>query len=55
MNKIIMLIIETCDQNYLAEIMIEYTTRFEDVLKKPFAKARDSEDPTQFYILVKEK
>lgn len=53
MNKVIMLILETCDQVKLSEILIENMQRFEESLKKPF---RDFEqDPTLFYMLVKEK
>ncbi len=55
MQKIIVLILETCDQNQLTEIMIEYTKKFEERLKEPFNKARDNEDPLVFYNLVKEK
>ena len=53
MNKVIMLILETCDQVKLSEILIENMQRFEESLKKPF---RDVEhDPNLFYMLVKEK
>ena len=45
MQKIIMLILETCDQNQLSEIMVEYTKKFEERLSYPFSKARESEDP----------
>ena len=55
MQKIIMLILETCDQNQLSEIMIEYTKKFEERLSYPFSKARESEDPLILYNLVKEK
>lgn len=56
MNKVIMLILETCSSKQLAEIMIEYATRFEESLKAPFKKAREDEnDPSKFYQLVKEK
>ena len=55
MNKIIMPILETCDQNQLSEIMIDYTKKFEERLSYSFSKARETEDPTVFYNLVKEK
>jgi hypothetical protein len=55
MTKIIMLIFETCDQVFLAEVMIDYTKRFEEVLKSPFSKAKEKDDPVLFYNLVKEK
>ena len=56
MNKVIMLILETCSLKQLAEIMIEYAKRFEDSLKVPFKDARDAtDDPSKFYNLVKEK
>jgi hypothetical protein len=56
MNKVIMLILETCTLKQLAEIMIEYAKRFEDSLKSPFKNAREAnDDPSKFYNLVKEK
>ena len=55
MNKIIMLIMETCSLKQLTEIMIEYSKHFESILKLSFKKARESEDPNEFYMLVKEK
>ncbi len=55
MNKIITVILETCDPSYLTEIMMDYTKRFEDVLKRPFSEVRREEDPVKFYQLVKEK
>ena len=41
MKKIIIKILETCDQNYLIEVMITYTKRFEDILKKQHLNLRD--------------
>lgn len=55
MNKIVMLILETCDHTQLTEVMIQYTSKFEERLKAPFSKARENEDPEIFYNLVKEK
>lgn len=55
MTKILLVILETCSVKQLTEIMIEYARHFEDVIKKPFKEARDKEDPTEFYQLVKEK
>lgn len=55
MNKIIMVILETCDLTYLVEIMVDYTKRFQEILNKPIQKALESEDKTQAYLLLKEK
>ena len=44
MNKIIMVILETCSTKQLAEIMIEYAKHFEDVLKASFKKVKETED-----------
>lgn len=53
MRKIIMKILETCDQTYLQEIMINYTPKFEEILKKAPHEFRD--DPLEMYMLVKTK
>ena len=55
MSKIIMLILDTCDLNQLAEVMIQFTKKFEERLKAPFLKARENEDPEVYYNIVKEK
>ncbi len=44
MNKIIMVILETCNTKQLVEIMIEYAKHFEDVLKATFKKVKETED-----------
>jgi hypothetical protein len=53
MNKIIMLVLETCDQNQLRELMIDYTKKFEERLNIPFSKCMD--EPLTVYHLVREK
>lgn len=53
MKKIILKILETCELPYLAEVMIMYTKKFEEVLKKPFIELRDN--PIDFYLLIREK
>lgn len=55
MNKIILLILETCDHSQLTEVMVQYTKKFEERLKVPFLKARENQEPEVFYNLVKEK
>lgn len=53
MNKIILKILQTCDLTYLAEVMIQYTKIFEEILKKSVSEVRDN--PKAFYLLIKEK
>lgn len=54
MSKVIVQILENCSPKYLAEVMVEYTKHFEEILKKPF-KGSNIEKPINFYLLVREK
>lgn len=41
MQKVIMLILETCSQEQLTEVMIDYTKRFESILNASLSKAKE--------------
>ena len=53
MKKIILKILESCDQAYLQEVMVNYTKKFEEILDKKYEDYKDT--PLEFYMLVKEK
>lgn len=53
MKKIILKILESCEVQYLQDVMINYTKEFEQILNKKFDEYKES--PLEFYMLVKEK
>ncbi len=53
LKKVVIRILETCDQTQLAEIMVKYTLVFEKILQRNIVELRDQ--PLDQYFLVKEK